>query len=180
MSKNPTDNIARTLYDHPTDTATRSQPKSRDAGARFYGYSSVAQEVDNRGADVWAVTGATQSERRQTREMFLDIARSGVPEDIVVGLAREFLNGELATAKQPADDAAVAAMEKRVADGNAESRAALRAKYGDKDGEQMLDRVRRFVRSKPRLAHVLQQHGLGSRPDIVVGIAEHVFSTGWR
>jgi hypothetical protein len=36
------------------------------------------------------------------------------------------------------------------------------------------------VRATPALAKILRERRLGSRPDIVEGIAGHVFSRGWR
>ena len=177
-----------TLYDHADSvSAQRPQPAralvpkvSESAEAQLYGFSSVASEVESRGGELWAVTGATEAEQRRTRDLFVDIAKSGVPEGVVLNVARQFIDGELAFARETTDAAAVAEMERRVSGGNERTREALRQQYSERDGEKMLERVQRYVRSRPKLAGVLEQHGLGSRPDIVMGLAAHVFSTGWR
>jgi hypothetical protein len=183
-----TKSAARTLYDNPESVAAdraaaralvpAAQP--RDSGAQLYGYSAVEGEVQARGAELWAATGAGEVEQRRTRDLFVDIAKSGVPEGLVVSLARQFLDSELAFAREITDDDDVREMERRVALGNEQTREAFRTQYGDQDGERMFARVQRFVRANPKLAHVLEQHGLGSRPDIAMGLAAHVFSTGYR
>jgi hypothetical protein len=71
------------------------------------------------------------------------------------------------------------ALEARVREDTERTREALQAHYL-KDSDSMLDKTGRFVRAHPKLDGVLQKHGLGSRPDIVEGLAAPVFSSGWR
>jgi hypothetical protein len=78
-----------------------------------------------------------------------------------------------------AADVTTQALADQIVKWNTESRAALRATYGAKDGEALLLRVERFVRERPALSKMLGQHGLGSQPDIIAGLAAHVRSTGY-
>jgi hypothetical protein len=70
--------------------------------------------------------------------------------------------------------------DQQIVAANAELRQKFQRQYGAKDGEQLLERTARFVRTHPALAKTLQPRGLGSRIDIVELIAAHVFSTGFR
>jgi hypothetical protein len=63
---------------------------------------------------------------------------------------------------------------------NAELIEHFETRYGKKDGAALLARTQAFVRSKPKLAAILKDRGLGSRIDIVEAIAAHVFSNGIR
>lgn len=161
------------LYDSPK--ALPIEP------GEFYSRSWITDPIERRGADLWAARGDGAAALAQTKSLFVDIAkRTQLPEGLVVRLAEAHIDGELGDVRVVDDpDAAVIAEERRVAEWTAESRAALRETYG-KDGEQMLQRVQKFVRSHPPLAKVLRARGLGSRPDVVRDIAAFVFSTGYR
>ena len=54
------------------------------------------------------------------------------------------------------------------------------ALYGTKDLAGLIDRAHRFVKSNPKLAKLFKDHHLGSRPDIVLPLVDHIRKTGWR
>lgn len=165
-----------TLYD-----GNAALPPAPANAADFYGYSAVANAIDRRGPELWEQSGATAAERQQVRDAFIGIARTtALPEPLVATLAESHINNLLADARPVKNADAAQVLDQQIAGWNTEARAALRDTFGPNDVEQLLDRTRRFVRAHPALAKVLQQRGLGSRPDIVQGIAAHVFSTGWR
>jgi hypothetical protein len=180
-AEHPLAEPARKIYDssHAAPPAPAATPTG-DAARDFYGDSYIASVVDRRAAELWEVTGATEAQRREIRDTFIEIGESGLPEGVVAILAEHYIDRELAAARQEDPDAAADALDKEIDLRNEELRNNLRLRYGAKDGEQLLERAQRFVRAHPKLAKVLQEHGLGSRPDIVEGIVAHVFSTGWR
>jgi hypothetical protein len=130
-----------------------------------------------------AATGAPEATQKQTREMFLDIARrTGLPEPLVATLAEHTIDHQLAEAR-PGNDAEATdeARAAQIADWNTETRDALRATYGGaKEADALLARAQRFVKAHPALDQVLGKGGLGSRPDVVQAIVAHVFSNGIR
>jgi hypothetical protein len=134
-----------------------------------------------RGPELWAAIGADTATQRQMLETFVGIKRSTqLPEGLLTRIAEAHLDGELAAVRQNDPEAATDALHKQVQTWNAEIRETLRSRYGAKEGEQLLARTAKFVKATPALATLLQQHGLGSRPEIVEGIAAHVFSSGYR
>jgi hypothetical protein len=56
-----------------------------------------------------------------------------------------------------------------------EVREEFAARYGAKEGEALLQRVKKFVKGRRELASILQHRGIGSRPDVVQLLADHVF-----
>jgi hypothetical protein len=103
-----------------------------------------------------------------------------VPEAVAAKMVNLAIDGELAAARAEDKPAHAAAIAGRTEAANAALRSEFRQKYGDRDGEAMLERTRRFARSSPTLSRVLQTHGIGSNPEVVLGIADFVFSSGWR
>jgi hypothetical protein len=123
--------------------------------------------------------------RHQLRDTFRSIAKdTGLPDGVLAKIADGHIDGLLVDASVKHDpDAATAdaqALNQRILDGNAEIRERLRQTYGRKDGEQLLARTQRFIQNYPKLAAILREDGLGSRPDIVEEIVSHVHSTVWR
>ena len=175
--------VTDVLYDnterHPLAPAN---PASPEPAERFYGHSQLAQTIDQRGKELWAETGASLAQQKELRNTFVNIARGGVPEAITALVAAYHLDALLADARlndDPEGDALK--LDKQVLAWSAESREFFAARYGSqKDGEAMLGRVQRYVRAHPAFAKIVQQHGIGSRPDVVEAIADFVFSTGWR
>jgi hypothetical protein len=171
-ARQPTAAIARRLYDgNAAAPAVPTNPQN------FYGYGHVAQAVDTRGAELWKV-GSGARTQAEIRDWFVDVARTGIPDGIVEKLTSGYIDGELAVMRSEDPAAAAEALQTRMRADNEQTREALRTTYGAKEGEALLERMQRFVRAHPKLQSVLAAHGLGSRPDIVEGIAAHVFSQG--
>src|SRR5207245_1679518 len=126
--------------------------------------------------------GTDTAAQLQLHGTFVEIANdTSLPDGLLAVIADRYIDGLLAAKRVSQDpDADAQAVDQQAADWSAETRAALRATYGAKNGEQLLERAQKFVRAHPALAKVLQQRGLGSRPDVVAGIAAHVHSTGYR
>lgn len=147
----------------------------------LYGLPLLSTAIDSRGAELWTATGASSAEQRDLREMFVGIATSThLPESLVASIAESHIDGLLADGRAAAgavDESAV--LNERNATWTTETRAVFTNTYG-RDTEVMLGRVQKFVLAHPPLAEVLKRRGLGSRPDIVLGIAAHVHSTGYR
>lgn len=186
-TENPSDDFAptrlqeqkklRTIYD-----GNAAAPSAPPDGQGFYNLSTLTNEIDRSGEDLWTTRGEGQAALARTKAPFVDIAkRTQLPEALVTTIAKYHIANQLAEGRFVEDpDAAAVAEHKQTAEWNAESLAALRDTYGPKDGEQMLARVKKFARSHSGLARVLQARGLDSRPDVVKAFAEHVFSTGFR
>ena len=184
------DDTADKLYGDDVPSATQKPaPPPASAGAtddretahQLYGYSALESAIDQRGEELWSVTGATEAMQRQTRDQFVGIATAtGLPEMLVARIAEHYLDAELATFRQDDPEAAELALARQIDEWNAELRTDLRARYGAVDAEKLLIRAEKFVKSHPALNGILKQHGLGSRPDLVDGIISHVFSTGYR
>ena len=77
-------------------------------------------------------------------------------------------------------DQEVADLSNRIDADSQESRSRIIARYGLKHGAELLERTQRWVRTQPALARMLQQRGLGSKPEIVEKLVAHVFSNGIR
>jgi len=150
----------------------------------MYGYDIAQAVITRRGDELYTHTGLDEAARKALGDTHIAIRRAtGLPEGIREAIAEAHVDALLADTRAVSDteaDADETTVAKRIADGNAEVREDFIARYGKKDGPALLDRTAAFVRSHPALATILQQRGLGSRPDIVKGIAAHVFSTGWR
>jgi len=168
--------IVESLYDRSR------QPLPAPPKGEFYSYSPAVSVIDRRGPQLWAKTGADTKAQEQLRETFRQIEfATELPSAVMTRIAEGHLDGQLADARMSDDpDADGLALHRRITEGNVELRDRLARTHGAKDAEELLGRAQRFVRSYPALAAILQQHGLGSRADIVEGIVGHVFSTGWR
>lgn len=169
---------ARVIYDR---NAATPLPPPTETG-EFHSYSPADAVLQQRDGELFAQTGMDPGARRQMRETFRSIQKTtGLPDTVVAQIADGHVSNLLAGARVSDDpDGDDVGLEQQIAASNAELRERFRAQYGAVDGEKMLDRTVRFVRKHPALAKILQQRGLGSRPEIVEGIAAHVFSTGWR
>jgi hypothetical protein len=161
-----------------------NKAETPDAGAAqaFYGHSLLKGAIDRRGPELWAETGATQQQQQELRDTFVGIAqRTGLPELLLATIAESHIDHQLADVRPVDDtDAAAQALETQTQEWNVATRAELQNLYGVTEAERLLERTQRFVRGHPVLAKVLRERGLGSRPDVVLGLAAHVFSSGYR
>lgn len=164
---------AETLYD---------RAPLRPVPGQFHTYTLTDGVIQNRGSELWEVTGADTTARQQLVDTFRNMQRdTGLPDGLVADIADGHITGLLTAERIPDDpEGDETAFAQRIEAGNAEIREQLAVTYGRQGGEEILERTRRFVRAHPRLAALMRDHGLGSRPDLVLGIASHVFSKGWR
>jgi hypothetical protein len=164
----------------PADTPPPPADTTREHAARLlYGDVFLTTAFDQRAPELFDVLGADAAQRAALRQDAIEIGRV-VPEAVAVKIVNLAIDGELAAARAEDKAGHVAAVNQRIEASNVELRSVFRQKYGAADGEAMLERVRRFARSSPVLSRALQSHGIGSNPDVVTGIADFVFSSGWR
>jgi hypothetical protein len=150
----------------------------------FYSWSPVMSVIDQRGPELWASTGMEASAQQQYRATARAIERTtGLPESLVATIIDYDINARLAGARVLSDEEAEAeavATDKEIAANNAVLREEVTRKYGAKEGEARLAAARRWTRSKPALQKLLDDGRLGSRPEIVMPLLDHLFSIGFR
>jgi hypothetical protein len=148
----------------------------------FYAYDHAEETVKQRGNELFTQKGMTAAETQQLGETFRGIRKAtGLPDGLVATIADAHVSALLADEGIPDDpDIDLTERAQRVAADTVEARERLVGLYGPKDGPALLKRTEAYVRAHPALAKILREHGLGSRPDIVEGIADHVRITGWR
>ena len=168
----------------PADTQ-RALDKLYDGNAAQppHSYSPAIEVIDRRDRELFSEAGLDATQRAQLRQTYTEIGRIGLPDGVVAQIANADMDTRVAATRVKSDadaDAAALAQDQQIQANNAELREKFVAQYGAKDGEQLLERTQRFVRSHPKLAAILKENGIGSRIDIVEGIAAHVFSNGIR
>src|SRR5436190_11927626 len=198
MTNNTDDARARALYDHPSGTPSHAPQgggitaaaagaggkASQESPAALYGDLVLRQHINRLMSDQLAhVPNAdTTVEQAKEGQFWANIAQKALfPDGLVLQLAEASIQARRAASRVVVDpDAADAEFEQQRSAWNAETVERLRLTYGTRNGEELLHRTQRFVRHIPGLAERLREGGLGSRPDIVTGIAAHVHHTGWR
>ncbi len=174
MSKRPKEDAldahtraANVLYhvDPPTPLPTRP--------GEFYS-SFAAQQAQKHSAEVFEKTG-TKLDVNSYR--FLDDLPAALAEPLIDSDVSQKLAAVRVSDDPDGDDIA---LDQRIAADTLETRGRLIARYGEKDAAQLLERTKRFVRSKPALARIVNQRGVGSKPEIVEELVAYVFSNGIR
>jgi hypothetical protein len=108
----------------------------------------------------------------------LDFLPLSIVEQIIDGDVAN-RHAERRVAEDP--DGEAIALAKRIEADTEEARSRIIARYGPKDGPELLERTQRWVKTtQPTLARMLQQRGLGSKPEIVEELVAYVFSNGIR
>jgi len=167
-----------TLYDR-----NAAQPLPPPAPGEFYSHSVPVALFDQRESELASVVGMPRAERQQLRSTIAEIGKIGLPDVAVAQIVDAHINSLVAGTRVLTDAEAEAdevARLQLIQKNNEELREKFAKQYGVKDGEQLLERTQRFVRSHPKLAAILKENGIGSRPEIVEAIAAHVFSNGIR
>ena len=167
------------VYDR---NAAEPLPPPTAKGA-MYSWSPGTAVLDRRDAELFSDAGLGTAERQQLRSTYAEFGRIGLPDGVIAQIAEGHVDSLLAATRVKSDadaDADALAADQRITANNAELREKFARQYGAKDGEQLLERTDRFVRSHPKLHAILKEHRLGSQIDIVEALAAHVFSTGWR
>jgi len=77
------------------------------------------------------------------------------------------------------DDEADRLALKRIDADTKDTRERLATLYGENEAHDLINRAHRFVKSNARLAKIFKDHQIGSRPDIVMALVEHVRASGW-
>lgn len=151
------------------------------AKGAMYSWSPGAAVLDRRDAELFSDAGLGTAERQQLRSTFAEIGKIGLPDSVVAQIAEGHIDALLAATRVKTDAEAEADETvhlQQIQANNAELREQFARKYGARDGEKLLERTQRFVRSHPKLADLLKENGLGSRIEIVEAVAAHVFSNG--
>jgi hypothetical protein len=154
----------------------------RDGAAEtIYGNSFLAAQIDRRQNDLFDGAGWTQDEFASFKRDALDVQRStGLDEQTSAMIARKFVDGLLAARRTP-DPAKHAAETDQASDANnAQIRSTLRLRYGARQAEDLLARSQKFARSHPALSETLKAFGVGSDPEVVLAVADHVRRTNYR
>ena len=178
-AKDASDQQAKTLYDLNAAATPLPPPMEKNA---LYSWSPAVEVVKQAGPDLYAKTGMTTREQEHLQNSFRDIQRStGLPDGVLAKVAEGVVANRFADARVVDDpDADDLALSQRIAASNAELREHFIRQYGATDGAALLDRTARFIRRHPTLARMLQERGLGSDPEIVKGVAGHIFSIGFK
>lgn len=141
---------------HPLDVALREPFRLKREALTDVGFT--LEQVQQRERDVLALV----------RETGLD-PYSEVPllYDLVVAADIADQRGE------PFDEAQEQAWRE-------ESYKGLREEYGQRDAEMWLGRAAKYAREHPKLAAQMQRRGIGSRPEVLKAIVEHVRRVDYR
>jgi hypothetical protein len=160
----------------------KAEPIPPADASGFYGLSLLTSALEHGAPELSAATGASQADHARMREEFVTIAKAtSLPEPLLVRIADNHRNTLIANARPVEDeDADAAQLAKRTQEWSEESRTILAQTYGAKDAEQLLARSAAYVKKHPKLAKLLGERGLGSRPDIVTDLVAFVFSNGIR
>ena len=172
--------LADALYRESTPTAPAAPDPTAPAERVLFTHP-VEGVLDRRLPEWGDATGANLAAQQALRSTVRGIAtRLPGAEALVMKIAEQHLDDALAFHRS--DDPEVLALERedQVKVWNEELREDFRLRYGAKEGEELLERVRKFARAHEPLAKLLREHGLGSRPAIVEGLADFVFSSGYR
>lgn len=173
MTNEPKDGLdthlqaSEAIYDRNAATPLPTRPGEMHA-------SFSVQHAQKRLAEVYEQTG-----QRPDPERYRSF------DDLPPRAAQYLIDGDLdnmlATARVSEDpEGDELALARRIEADSQESRSRIIARYGLKQGVELLERTQRWARTQPALAHILQQRGLGSRPELVEALVAHVFSNGIR
>jgi hypothetical protein len=175
---------AQKLYDNTPAPAAKSPDRTPlpERAGEFYSWTQTAEVIKQRGPELYAQAGFDSAAQQALDQKYRRFGKeTGLSDAVLASMAAGELDNLAAGARVADDpDADDFALAKQIADNNALLREEFTAQYGRREGEALLERTRRFVRKHPTLAQTLQARGLGSKPEIVRGIAHHVFITGWR
>ncbi len=153
------------------DTSRQTEPTEQH---EFYPVDVAMRPVFEERSAALADLGVSAAERAKLQDTVVDVIRAVGIDPVSVG--RPLYNGAV--------DAVIAS-----AHGEAEpdvqalaeaSRRELRETYGAADAEDLLARTAAFVKQHPKLEATLGMRGLGSRPEIVRALVEHVRAVNFR
>ena len=129
------------------------------------------QRVDEL-ADVLELGRAQQQARH--RDYVALVRKAGLDQnpDLSAMLYNEATDADIAATRSGGDD--VEQLEARVRDDAEASRKALRELYGPERAAEILKRTQAFVNQHPKLKALINTRGIGSKPAVVLALADHV------
>lgn len=152
----------------------RATPATELARALYPTAGAMHQTYQQNAAPLQTALGLTQPQlHARQQEWTTTIDAVGLTPDDAAAVYAAAVASDVASASGIEPDAV------QLQTWTTESRKALLATYGA-DYDAVLARVQKFARSHPTLATTLGKPGVGSRPDIVMRMAEHVMVTGYR
>jgi hypothetical protein len=137
------------------------------------------QVFRHRSDDVSNVLGHTATQRAADQQAFTDMARKAGIElkPISKTLFDGLVDGELKQLRGEVDEDA---LDSQAVKDATETRQQLSSRYGE-EGEKLLARTNAWIKTtQPALHKILGTHGLGSRPDVVLELVDHVRRLGWK
>ena len=163
-------------------TSDPSEMTTEQMAETMYGDSHITHAAETRGVELFETLGTDQAGRDALKRDFAAIQKeTGLPDGTVVRLLDLYADGEVAAGRAEDPDARAGELAAEILDNNETLRTELAKRLGGPgEAEQLLARAQRFIARSPKLQKVLEQHGLGSRPEIVEAILNHVQSSGWR
>ena len=163
--------------------ANQSELKSREA-VLFGGEDAVEVMMhpiyQGREADLANALGMTAAQREAEQKAFSrDISRSGLdPYELAPRVYGMSVDSRVAIARGTvADEATVEVRERRHAE---RSRQEVARIYGPAEAEDLLGRLKRYVAQFPALENALLTEDIGSRPDVILPLVEHVRRINFR
>jgi hypothetical protein len=164
-----------TLYDAP-------KPLPPPRNGALTSYTLHGEILKRRGPELSAQLGEDIAAQAGRGSRY-DVMGRDLPDNLTAMLMEAEISADLSVAhvKTEAEaEADTTTLMRQIQANNAELRERFAQQYGARDGEELLARTQRFVRSRPLLAGIMKKNGIGSRPDIVEAVAAFVFSSGWR
>jgi hypothetical protein len=144
----------------------------------FHSWSAAESAARQREADLSNQLGMDPAARERLYKGYRDLERV-LPAGLAATLTDADIDTRLAAGRfSPDPDADTVAVGQRTEAWSIESRERITSLYGQKDGEALLARTNKWVKSQPAVAQIVRQRGIGSRPDIVEQLVAHVFSNG--
>jgi hypothetical protein len=169
------------LEKEPTPTATVLYPPEPKPSDTEWVNTDLAleQPFNARESDEANVLGKSTAQREKERKEFIDMMRqSDLPVyELGPKLWEHKVDSELAQIRGGIDEEELSG---RILRNNEEIRQELSGVYGREEAEKLLARADKWVRTQPKLHALLGVNGMGSRPDVVIPIVEHIRRIGWK
>ena len=143
----------------PAETALRETFRTRQDEVSDVLGLSHAQRIDRHRAHVALVRESGLQQNTELAGMLYD----------------ELTTAEIAAARGADDDVD---LEAQVRADTEASRKALRDLYGRDRADKILSRLQAFVSKHPKLKTLVNTRGIGSKPAVVLALAEHVRKVG--
>lgn len=134
---------------------------------------------EQREADLSNVLGLTTEQRAAEQKEFTQTIRASGLDGNVIGkrIYDLSVDARIAQLRGADDEDALASRLQRHSE---ETRQQLAGVYGREEAEKLLARAQKFVKQHPKLHAQLGVGGIGSRPDVVIPIVEHVRRINFR